>query len=249
MKKIVMAVAALLVAGLVGVVVYFAIPKEKPIDLRVEIKDVSLKVGENKEIEWTCNIEDALIVITSSKESVAKVERVAGVDMVVGCKVGMTELNIVAKYNGVKSEDKATVVVIEPSSDENPDGSDENPTNPPAENPEEGGGDPDNSEDGTTGEEPAEDPKNLEFTKLINCNLNEGKIVLNSGATYCYVQLSIEGGIEEKPTFEYDNLNLEISEVESLGANVYKIAVNATGEYEVKVEIDGFEYVFFVVNN
>ncbi len=242
MKKIVIAVAALLVAGLVGVVVYFAIPKEKPIDLRVEIKDVSLKVGENKEIEWTCNIEDALIVITSSKESVAKVERVAGVDMVVGCKVGMTELNIVAKYNGAKAEDKATVVVIESSSDENP-------TNPPAENPEEGGGVPDNSGDGTTGEDPDEEPKNLEFTKLINCNLNEGKIVLNSGATYCYVQLSIEGGIEEKPTFEYDSLKLEISEVENLGANVYKIAVNATGEYEIKVEINGFEYVFFVVSD
>lgn len=262
MKKWLVMIASVLVAGLVSVVVYFAIPKKEPVDLQVYVQDIVVKVGHSEEIEWTCNIEDALVVISSSNEKVVKIERVEGIDKAVGCKVGQAKLVVIGKYNGVKVQEEATVEVVEelqnspetPSDEENSSSGNEDEQNVPTETPEvevpnEDSGNSETDE-GTEEEESQgadeELQSKLEYTKLINCELVDGKLILNESASYCIVQISLSEGIIGSPSFEYDTAKLSVSKVESMGGNVYKITVSVVGENVINVEIDGKNYEMVV---
>ena len=264
-KKWLVTLASVLVAGLVSVVVYFAIPKEEPVDLQVDVEDIIVKVGQSETIEWTCNIEDALVVISSSNEKVVKIERENGIDKAIGCKVGQAEIVVIGKYNGVKMQAEATVEVVEglqenpetPNEEENSSGGNEGENNLPTQTPEDEtlneGLDNPKTEDGTEEDESQggdeELQLKLEYTKLINCELVDEKLILNESASYCIVQISLSEGIIGSPNFEYDTAKLSVSKVESMGGNVYKITVSAAGEYVINVEIDGVNYEIVVIKN
>ena len=161
MKKLVIGLACLLVAGLSGVITYFAIPKDKPIDLKVEVSDIIVEVGEYANINWSVNLDEALVTFETSDNSKATYKHVSGKDCVLGVAIGEALIKVNAKYNGVKASDSAKITVIAKDGSDSPNDPEEN--TPPSDdggdtstNPPEGGGQTPDGENGS--EEPTTPP-------------------------------------------------------------------------------------------
>lgn len=254
MKKLVIGLAGLLVAGLSGVITYFAIPKDKPIDLKVDVSDIVAEVGECADITWDVNLEESLITFEISDETKASYKQVSGKDCICGLAIGETTLKINAKYDGVKASDSAKITVIAKQNDETPpaeedneeptDGEEEAPTEEPNE-PEET---PSGFEDDDEEDESPSETTNI-FKKLLYCKLEDNKIVINNGATFALVQISLGDVGIETIDFEYDTSKMIVEMNADLCNNSYNIFVNTAGEYALTIFINGAKYEFMVVKS
>lgn len=153
MKKLLIGLAIALVAGLSGVITYFAIPKGEPFDLKVSVSDIVVEVEESKEIDWACNSEDAFVGFEIVNNKIAKIVQISGKNYVTGLKVGETLLNLVCKLDGIKKTATAKLTVLEKSQDSTP-----QQPNIPEDNGDSGNGDDNNgTDDPNTGETPKDD--------------------------------------------------------------------------------------------
>ena len=241
MKKYVIASIVLCLVAVLGVVIYFVVPK-RPNDpkLVVDASNVEVFVGESKEVEYVCSIDGASVTFEIEDKSIATTKLGAEGVEVFGIKEGTTKMTIVARY---KSQvcDKVVDVVVK-ANDE--------PSNPPN-----GGGNDDSDEetppsDNGEGQPPKEDDEGEKIelvipqTNLLNCTTEEGKLVVV---------------IERKALFKVsanksftsimlvnENAELEVEEAKGVGNNTYSVLAKQTGEYAIKITLDT-KYEFTLV--
>ena len=233
LKKLLVGIACFLVAGLGAVIAYLAIPKDTPIELTVEVEDVELVIGENAELEWSVNINDALITVEIENKNIASYNKTDNKYVITGLAIGETNIKINAKYNGAKASDTAKITVIEKVSAEPPNEPNETPETPPQEDPE---------------NPPVAEPTNI-FKETMFCTIESNKIILNNNAIFALVQISLGDEGVESLSFEYDTSNINVVIDENIGNNTYNIFVNVPGEYDLKIIINNIEYNYIVVKN
>ena len=134
MKKLVIGLACLLVAGLAAAITYLVIPKDNHIDLKVEINDIEVEVGEYAELDWEVNLDEALITFEIESGEIAEYKQINGKDCVNGLSEGEANIKISAKYNGIKVSDTAKIKVITISTNEPESPSDEEDSEQPEDN-------------------------------------------------------------------------------------------------------------------
>lgn len=237
MKKLGIVLASVLVACFVGVIIYFVIPKGESYNLTLDANDIVVKVGEIKKLEFECSIDEAFVSASVEDATTAKVYTADRIKVVSGCKFGKTKLTITAKY---KSQTESTVVDItviagDPVNKETPgDGVlvDDEKRDPLDLNPNKdanGGGLIENPSD--------EENKVLNLIKVMNCEINDDKIVVTDKLAILLIDREDVSEIR----FEFDKSKLDVS-LDENNALTLKVKALEIGEHYLKVIINNIEY-------
>ncbi len=240
MKKLLIALATVLVAVLSGVIVYFAIPKDESIDLNVTVKNIIVEVDEEAVINYTVSHKDAFVTFEIKDKNIASIKSVNSQNRIHGIVVGETEIVIKAKYKGVSADATAKVYVVAKANSENPGESEPTIPDDPNETPD----DPGNDDEGGS-DTPIEQAPKIIFNNLKNCTVEGNKIFIGD-VSYSLVQITTENGVGSI-TFEYDTTKMSISLNDMIGNNTYKIVVYESGEFDLKITIDENIYQMIVV--
>lgn len=250
-KKIVLALASVLIAVLVGTAVYFALPQQKDVNLKIDADNLSVNVQETVKLEYTVSIENALVTISIKDKNVANIITNSDGYFVSGISKGQTDLIISGQYRSESAVKTILIVVNEsstPQNDENGNNSnhEEQPISPEPTEPD----DPDN-ENGSTDETPPDnneennqDDENQEigFTNLRNCSLN-GNTIIAEKSTIIFTIVFDDSFTDLEVLFDGTLQSADTN----LGNNTYKL--NVTGTHILQIKINSKTYVYEIIKN
>ncbi len=230
MKKSVITITSIVIAVVVALIIFFAIPKTGATNLVINVNDISLKLDEKSKVNYSSSISDAIITMVVEDDDIAQLTISSDGFYITGSKVGNTYLTLTGRYGNQVIEKVAKVSVSKTSSsDENNSSEDENskPTD-----------DEDNKED--------ENELIISFSNLNRCEIEGNNIFLTENKLAIF---SVDANVNiESGTNIYSNSeDLTINYLQDIGDNTYSIKATSAGEYDLCIEINGIESWFNVV--
>ncbi len=244
MKKSVITITSIVIAVIVALIIFFAIPKTGATNLVININDISLKLDEKSKVNYSSSISDAIITMVVEDDDIAQLTISSNGFYITGSKVGNTYLTLTGRYGDQVIEKVAKVSVLGTTNvDENEPNDDKPNTNKP--NIDESNDEVNKPTDSEDNNKDANDLI-ISFSNLNRCKIENNNIFLTENDLAIF-SINANVNIEGK-TYIYSNSeNLIISYLQDIGDNTYSIKALSTGEYQLCIEINGIESWFNVV--
>jgi len=227
MKKYIIAII-IIILTFAGLTLALVLPEteEDDFNLTLSAENITLSVGESQKLVYDCSIKGVPVIKTVTNTKIAKIID----EYITAVKIGETTVTFEVKYKGERVEKTISVIVTEQST-------------PPVEDP--GGQDPtppDGPED-----PPVEEPVILfEEENLVNCIVEDKVITIMTDMTgrfSVYLENNVATSILVVSLSEF----VEVTKITTISGNNYKIKGTKSGEYQIKMSINGAEDIYFAV--
>lgn len=229
MKKVALTVSSFLLIVLVGLMIYFFIPKIEAPELVVSANNVELSVGEKIKFNYYISIKDANVDLKIDDIKIAKLEKAENGNFLSGISEGVTQLKIECKY-GEETANKIIQVLVSEKSEDKSDVKIEDEK----ENKDEQQGDvlDDNlSEDENLDEGLEENSFKIKFLQLENCKFLNEKLILNLNQM-AFFKVSSEINLTNlEIVSNSDKISVQLAPL--LGNNTYMIQGAKAGDYSL----------------
>jgi len=222
MKKLLIAVFCTILLVGAGIGIWLAVPSGDK-ELKFEVPSaIAITVGQEKEVEYTCNIDNAVLSFVSAEETIVEIVYRNNKVFALGQGVGETILDVTAKYGDQKIEKEIAVVVTSVATlPEEPGDMPEN------EEPSDGNG----PEDDGDGDKDTETELGLHIGVVDGCEISGD--IITMGSTTAFVTITTEEVLVGELGFEASS-GLTITE-SKLGSYTYMIETSGSGTYTLKI--------------
>lgn len=232
-KYIISTISCVVICAILGIVIYFSIPKTN--DLIISAQDVSVSVGQKVKLEYSSTISDAVLSFSVKDTKIAEVD-LSGDDVyVVGCVEGETIINVLARYKDARYEDSVSVVVKNTNTTYNtPNESQGNDDSQP--NDDNTSEDLDDTKVTDDKQDFTEDEVKIVFVEdnLRNCLIDGETITINVNKKAIFsIETNINGEVDIESNVIIAN------KLTSIGNKAFSLYASEIGEYQIT----------FVINN
>lgn len=218
--KIILPCIAVILTATIFFIIYF-VPKFDKTQLTVKAEDISMKINEEKTLNFDVSIKDAVVSFKIENQYILTSENFN----IKAINAGTTSITIKATYKDQFASCVCNVTVLTSSQEQNS----EQPETPSPEQPE----DQNPSQEPTTPEEPNDTPSNIDF-QIYNqsgCRIDGNKISVTQGNA-CYFRISfsseVEYALNAQNGIQVENLKM--------GNNTFKLTASNAGTIQILVE-------------
>lgn len=113
MKKVLLPIASVVVFIAIALGIYWGLANKNNVDLTINMKDMTVNVGETVKINYECSNKNAEVVFESKDGEIAEIVMNGAVSYVKGLKAGKARIVGTFTYEKYKNSKMITVTVVE----------------------------------------------------------------------------------------------------------------------------------------